>query len=462
MRTTLALGVCWALVGCITPDDGSDPDGDPDFDGKADGTAASATAKGGVDFAAARELAFADATGQATKLVYATFELSGAATVSLETKASDADTVLYIYKPSGDKWGSYLVRDDDSGTGTLSKLSRRLDAGSYRVLVRRKTGTGTPHVSLAASCSGSGCTAPARGCTPTETRLATPGVFVGPTDWQTTFGKLIDGAQVSLDLQMYQFSVPELADHVIAAHKRGVDVRVILDGNQTVNATPRAAMVAAGVPLQSAPSVFSYSHAKYLVADGALGVIATGNFNDGAVTKERNYALTDTDTDDLADLAAIFEADWSANGTLALDCTRLVVSPINSQRRILDHINGAKKTLDTELLYLNDPEIRDALVAAKARGVAVRVLLNDPGQTATTKPQIDDLVAQGVPVGYNTSFYLHAKIIIADGVAHVGSENMSVTSLTKNREVGALVAEPATAAKIQAQFDSDWAGAVTQ
>jgi phosphatidylserine/phosphatidylglycerophosphate/cardiolipin synthase-like enzyme len=458
MLRTLAISL--VVVGCVTPQDAGD-DTDPNLDGKED--AASPIAKGGVDWSSPRAAAFADSEGNAVDLVYMTFELSGAADITLETvQPSDKnlDTILYVYKPSGAKWGAYVKKNDDSGADKLSKLTMRLDAGAYRVLVKRRGLTGEPKFSLSGSCSGAGCTPPVHGCTPTDPRIAAPGVFVGFADWQSTFEKLIDGAQTSLDIQMYQFSVQDIADHVIAAQQRGVDVRVILDGNQTVNAKPRAAMVAAGVPLQSAPAQFAYSHAKYLVADGALGVIATGNFNDGAVTKERNYALTDTDPKDVADLETIFAADWSDNGMLALDCTRLIVSPINSQQRILDHINGATKTLDLELLYLNDQGIRDAIVAAAGRGVAVRVLLNDPGQTATTQPQIDDLKAARVPVGYNTSFYLHAKIIIADGIAHVGSENMSVTSLTKNREVGAFVSEGAPMAKINAQFESDWAGAV--
>jgi hypothetical protein len=33
---------------------------------------------------------------------------------------------------------------------------------------------------------------------------------------------------------------------------------------------------------------------------------------------------------------------------------------------------------------------------------------------------------------------------------------MSITSLTKNREVGALVFEPAAAQVISTQFDADW------
>jgi hypothetical protein len=438
------------------------PDDDPALDdGKADGSGP--TLKGVLAWTAPQDVAFTTDAGAATTLVYLSFELSGAADIGLETAPAagddtSLDTVLYVYRPTGDKWGAYLIKNDDGGAAKLSKLSTHLDAGAYRVLIKRRNGHDGQHVSLIGTCSG-GCTPPPHGCTPTAPREAMPNVFIGPTVWQSTFASLIDSAQSSLDLQMYQFSVDALADHVIAAHQRGVAVRVILDGNQTVNAGPRGRMVAAGVPLKSAPAQFAYSHAKYLVIDGKTGVIASGNFNDGAVTKERNYAIIDPDLDDIADLQATFDADWGATAPLDLSCTRLVVSPINSGQRILDHINGAKSTLDLELLYVTDADIRNAIIAAKNRGVTVRLMLNDPSFTAATAAQIADFKAQGVPTRSSTAFYLHAKLVVADGVALVGSENMSITSLTKNREVGALVFETAPESAIATQFDTDWNGA---
>ena len=49
---------------------------------------------------------------------------------------------------------------------------------------------------------------------------------------------------------------------------------------------------------------------------------------------------------------------------------------------------------------------------------------------------------------------------MADGVAFVGSENMSWTSLEKNREVGLFVTEPEPAAVIQQQVEADWAAGI--
>jgi HKD family nuclease len=55
--------------------------------------------------------------------------------------------------------------------------------------------------------------------------------------------------------------------------------------------------------------------------------------------------------------------------------------------------------------------------------------------------------------------YLRTKMIQADGVALVGSENMSETSLTMNREVGALIFESEPAATVAAQDAKAWAAA---
>src|SRR5262249_25271948 len=97
--------------------------------------------------------------------------------------------------------------------------------------------------------------------------------------------------------------------------------------------------------------------------------------------------------------------------------------------------------------------IRDAIIAAKKRGVTVRVIVEDGSD-----PVVATFKSAGIPVETPGNYYLHAKLIIADSVAFVGSENMSLTSLTKNREVGALVFEPDAFAPIQAQFETDWSG----
>lgn len=297
------------------------------------------------------------------------------------------------------------------------------------------------------------------GCSPRSPRMVEPQAFVGPTGLENRIEGLIDGATESLDVAMYLFSMTSMADRIIAAKNRGVSVRVLFDPDHDANTTVRSRLSQAGVPHRNAPSLYSFSHAKYLVIDGDTAVIMSNNFNADAMSRERNYGMVNKDPDDVADAAAIFAQDWAAGGgepamIADLACTRLVVSPNNAKVRILEHIDRATQRLDIEAIYISEQSVRDAIGAAKQRGVAVRVILESTTDNAEAIAYFRGL---GIEVHSQVPFQNHAKLIISDGIAFVGSENFSQTALTRNREMGALVFEPTPAAVIQQQFDSDWA-----
>lgn len=302
---------------------------------------------------------------------------------------------------------------------------------------------------------GTGCTALTPRAQPVES-------FVGPSGLQARMGDLIDGAQESLDIQMYLFTVKELANKIVAAKNRGVTVRLLLDPDHDGNLNVTPILTSGGVNWKNAPSLYTFSHAKYLIVDKTEAVIMSMNWNVDAMINERNYGIVDRDPEDVADLQAIFNADWTvANGGAPmpadLTCTRLIVSPTNSKVRLLDHIKSATSTLDIAVMYISESSVRTEILNAKNRGVTVRVIISDPADES-----VAPFKAAGIQVKEpSSSIFLHAKLIIADNVAFVGSENMSFTSLSKNREVGALVFEPSAFAPIQTQFNSDWSAGST-
>lgn len=295
------------------------------------------------------------------------------------------------------------------------------------------------------------------GCSALTPRMEPVEAFIGPTGLEARMGALIDGAQSSLDIQMYLFTVESLANKIAIAKGRGVAVRMLLDKDEPGNFNVTPILTNAHVNWKWAPSLYTFSHAKYLIADKSQAVIMSMNWNVDAMRSERNYGVVDRDIEDIADLQGIFNQDWAmANGDppqLAnLACTRLIVSPNNSKMRLLEHIASATENLDIEVMYISETTIRDAILAAKNRGVAVRVIVNEANDDSIVM-----LKNAGIPVKTPKTFYLHAKLIIADDVAFVGSENMSYTSFAKNREVGALAFEPSAFSPIKDQFEADWA-----
>jgi phosphatidylserine/phosphatidylglycerophosphate/cardiolipin synthase-like enzyme len=301
---------------------------------------------------------------------------------------------------------------------------------------------------------------PGPGCSAMSPRDVEPEAFVAPSGLQNRITGFIDGAQQTLDVQMYLFTVSAIRTRIIAAHDRGVAVRVLLDPDHEGNTTTRAQLSGAGVPTRDAPTIYSFSHAKFMVADGNRALVMSANFNVDAMSSERNYGFIDRDPLDVADIQAIFDMDWAAAGNETpkpadLACTRLIVAPNNAKRRILALIDGATSTLDVEAMYVSETSVRDAIVAAHERGVTTRVILD---RASDDSDAIAFFRGNGITVhdASSSSFFLHAKLIIADGVSFIGSENYSLTSLTKNREVGALIFEPAQTQIVKQQFEADW------
>ena len=164
---------------------------------------------------------------------------------------------------------------------------------------------------------------------------------------------------------------------------------------------------------------------------------------------------TDRDPADVADLVTLFEADWTGQ-VPAMPCTRMVVSPVNARERILALIAGAQHTLEIESMQFADHGVRDAVKARIAAGVQVRVLLADVNWIDANASAVTFLHDLGVTVKWIP--HLHTKMLVADGaVAYVGSENLSATSLDRNREVGVILVEASSIAPLTTTFESDWA-----
>ena len=68
------------------------------------------------------------------------------------------------------------------------------------------------------------------------------------------------------------------------------------------------------------------------------------------------------------------------------------------EQGLLDRLNAATTSIDAALYDFNRPALRDALVAAKSRGVTVRIVTDDEARASTTsKPFYDSLASRRHP-----------------------------------------------------------------
>jgi cardiolipin synthase len=190
----------------------------------------------------------------------------------------------------------------------------------------------------------------------------------------------------------------------------------------------------------------------------------------------RDYAVVTRDPGVVSEFLSVFQADLvnAANDTAntpALSSPYLAWSPVNSEDRLVAFVESAQSTLVVSSENLGDAPIQQAMVAAAARGVQVRVLapLCDENADATFDlpylTQLDQggVEARAMPAPSSpTQPYEHAKMMIADGQrAFIGSVNFSTASTTDARELGIFFDDPSSISMISAAFEQDWALGVT-
>jgi phosphatidylserine/phosphatidylglycerophosphate/cardiolipin synthase-like enzyme len=187
--------------------------------------------------------------------------------------------------------------------------------------------------------------------------------------------------------------------------------------------------------------------------DHATLAVLTLNLTASGLGSNREYVAVDADPTDVAAMEAIFAAD-QIGAAAPPDAGRLVTSPDSSRAALLGLFAKARFTLAVETEELADHQAVDALLAARARGVAVTLAW--PGPVAGAPATFAQLAAAGATVRAVDAPAIHGKVVVADGSAvYLGSANLSATSLDANREVGLRLDDPALGAQIAATVAGD-------
>lgn len=306
-------------------------------------------------------------------------------------------------------------------------------------------------------------------------------LIVEPNDGRTAVLSALGAATTSIDLTIYELSDPAIVSALLDAQRRKVQVRVLYNWYSFPSDVQQAEIVPTierltkgGVACKPAPPVFEVTHEKAFVVDGESALVLTFNLASEYFGTTRDFGIQTTVPGEVAEVAAVFEADWNDRPIIPSVPT-LVWSPVNSRAKLTELISSAGQTLDVYCEEIDDPGTLGALAAAAKRGVRVRLIAavltangtsnaNTQGLTYLNASGVD-AVSKSFPISTPTGpaqLYIHAKAIVADygcgaAQAYVGSENLSCVSLDDNRECGIFVNEPVILDRLEATFSSDWA-----
>lgn len=289
----------------------------------------------------------------------------------------------------------------------------------------------------------------------------------------------LNGASLSIDAALYDFSRPSLRDALLAAHERGVAVRIVTDDEAMVSNTSQAfyaALRAAGIPIVDDQDDGRLMHDKYAIIDGQVVWTGSTNWSENDIAENHNNAVVFTSTAAAEiyqrDFDQMFEGNFGSAKTpspvtsLLYDGTPLEVyfSPQDGAlQHVIAAVNAAQTSIDFAIFFFTDDDLRDALVAANARGVRVRGIFDALGATNASSDD-EALCTAGVAIRIEqTPGKMHNKLMILDAEGSAprvvtGSLNWTASGDERNAENIVIVHSQDTAETYAAAFAQWWAG----
>lgn len=139
----------------------------------------------------------------------------------------------------------------------------------------------------------------------------------------------------------------------------------------------------------------------------------------------------------------------------------VIIFPDDSPKLILSAIEGAKKSLRIKMFVFSDPDLLNAVSAAKKRGVDVKVMLNPARRNGAddNAESRKTLIAAGVEVSDSSPDFglTHEKsMVVDDERAFVKSVNWVTENLNETRDYAIITDHPQEVAEIAKCFEADW------
>ena len=281
------------------------------------------------------------------------------------------------------------------------------------------------------------------------------GVSTAPIDKNTPYSldkrlvaRLADAA-MRVDAALYHLASAPVADALIEAHNRGVQVRVVTEANN-VDEEEIERLQAAGIPVANDGEHDGLMHHKFIVIDERY--VWTGSYNmtdNGAYRNNNNVILIDSVplaynfTQEFRDLFLNAEDGKSADAFIAYPRITLAdgmqvftyFSPgSDTISPLLTEINAAERSIHFMAFAFTHDRLGNAMRDRFASGIEVRGVFED--RQVDRYSEFEAMQAAGLPVilDKNRGTMHHKVIVIDEETVITGSYNFSKNAEKRNDE----------------------------
>lgn len=289
--------------------------------------------------------------------------------------------------------------------------------------------------------------------------------------------QLINSAQTSIHIASFEFDLTPVAEALIEAKIRGVDVKWVTDDKNGLESDIKpgrgqfALLTAAGIAVQDDAGRSALMHNKFWIFDDQTVWTGSTNITASGIFKQNNNVLVIRSSE----IAYIYEREfqelWSkqfgprAPSTVNNQWAILEGTPIQILFSAEDHavsnlialVNDAQVNIRFLAFSFTDYPLAKAMIDRSASGVDVKGIYETFGSTSTGS-EMKTFWCANVPVRQdgNPSF-LHDKIIIIDNrIVVTGSLNYSSNADDSNEENVVILDNPGIAALYLQEFEKLW------
>jgi phosphatidylserine/phosphatidylglycerophosphate/cardiolipin synthase-like enzyme len=290
--------------------------------------------------------------------------------------------------------------------------------------------------------------------------------------------RFIEAADTTIDIAAFEFDLPAVAEALIAAEARGVQVRWVTDNVHGIQADaaglglfPR--MQAGGVAVHD-DDRSGLMHNKFIVIDGRLVWTGSTNLTENGTTRNNNNVIVFLSEALAAVYTREFEEMWAGQFGITSPST-VEQQRVGMYDSSVQVYFGPEDSVVSSLTYLLDKaqhsirfmafsfthEAMGYVMRTNANlGVDVRGIFETRG-AFTQYSELASFACAGIPVrtDSNGRSFHHKVIIVDDFIVATGSFNFSNNADTNNDENMIVIANREIAAVYIEEFERRWAEA---